>query len=82
MEAIAYRCKPRVLLRAALLRAMDGHDLSVPIDIFQAQPRHFAGPQSIERQQHQDGMGANVGSAVTIAAGEEPLHFLPACTLR
>ena len=61
---------------------MDGYDLSVPIDIVQAQPGHFAGPQSVKGEQHQDGMGANVGGAVAIAAGEQPLDLLPARTSR
>jgi hypothetical protein len=52
-------------------------NISSPVDIFKAHPYDLGRPQTVGRQQHQDGVVAEAGRGeISASHFQHPLHFL------
>ncbi len=58
-DGLAHDGQQRIALSTTLLRSRNVDQFSFPIQIVQLQLRDLASPQSVHREQHQDGVVAN-----------------------
>jgi hypothetical protein len=66
-----------IVLALSLLRATDVNDLPLPVDVIKAEVAHLAATQTINSDQQQHRMIANIGWSISSAGCEQPLDIAP-----
>jgi hypothetical protein len=79
---ISYSRHERITLGFMLLGAAYTDRFLLPVDVFQTEPSHLTASQSVNDNEQQHGMIANISRSVPGGPGQKALHITPLRTLR